>query len=105
MTYDDKPMKCTTLLDLSETKDEFKTSFVENMPDFRAHQDRVNTQNINFRLLKQQLKPEEVKIQMDFAENYVCHYKKEVAAAYFSNDNDNDNDNDFIHFLDMRHRK
>ena len=32
-----------------------------------------------FRLIEDQLKPEEVKLKVDLMENYVCHYKWEVS--------------------------
>ena len=35
-------------------------------------------------LLKERLPQDHVIVQIDFAENYVCNYKDEVAAAYFS---------------------
>ena len=83
-SHNDKPVRRTTLIDVVETKTAFATSFTENLALFRDHQYRVDTQNRHFGLLKAQLKLEEATIQVDFAENYVCRFKAEVAAAYFS---------------------
>ena len=79
-----KPFKRTALCDVSESKADFCHSFINALRIFRQHQDRVTNQYNNFNLLKDQLKVGEVTIQMDFAENYVCHYKKEMSGVYFS---------------------
>ena len=38
----------------------------------------------NITLLKESLKSSEVTLQVDFAENYVCHYAEEISSAYYS---------------------
>ena len=82
--HNGKEIKRTTLLDETEDKAVFRANFLSNLVIFRKHQQRVETQNDQFMLLKEQLQPGEATIQVDFAENYVCKFQQEVSGAYYS---------------------
>ena len=51
---------------------------------FKEHAARVTEQYTNISLLKETLMPNEVTVQLDFAENYVCNFSAEVSSAYYS---------------------
>lgn len=83
-TFKDKDVKRTTLIDQTESRDEFKTNFHAELLLFKEHDDRVITQYKNFTELKRNLTPAEATVQIDFAENYVCKFQQEVSGAYYS---------------------
>ena len=77
-------VKRTTLVDESETKEQFKENMWRDLVDFKEHDWRVITQYANFSLLKSNLPDNTCTVQIDFSENYTCNFQNEIAAAYYS---------------------
>ena len=77
-------IKKTTLTEERKTKDESVEEFITTMMSFKEHAARVTEQYTNISLLKEILMPNEVTVQLDFAENYVCNFSAEVSSAYYS---------------------
>ena len=79
-----KPVNRTTLVEVTEQREDFISNFKLDLVKFRSHHERVLNQYHHIGLLKSNLAHDQVTMQMDFAENYVCSLRDEVAAAYFS---------------------
>jgi len=82
--YKDTVIKKITLVEENVPKLKFKEDFLKCMNEFRSHSERVRAQYHNLSLLKESLLQTECTVQLDFAENYVCHYFEEVSSAYYS---------------------
>ena len=87
-----KRVKCedgkqrTKLLDMEQTKNEFKEKIEEEFEEFRCHAYRVKTQYQSFKEMKERLQTyqDHVCVQMDFAENYGIKEMEEVQSAYWN---------------------
>ena len=82
--YKDTQIKRTTLVEQVERKEDFLQTFLSNFSDVVDHDDRVHAQYDSFTALKQNLGPSSATMQIDFAENYVCKFRDEITAAYYS---------------------
>ncbi len=69
------PQKTSFDVFLKELKDDMET--------YPAHIHRAKWQHRQMQLCIQTLKDDEAMIVMDFAENYSCRYKDEIATAFF----------------------
>ena len=57
---------------------------MESLVSFILQSERVCTQYKNLAILKETLTKTEYTVQVDFAENYVCHYLEKKGSAYYS---------------------
>ena len=73
----------TRLVSVEASTEEFKTIFKNEMESFIEDVGRVISQYKAFKDLKEKLLPEQVMLQMDFAEDYNCQNTDEVQNAYF----------------------
>ncbi|XP_035684140.1 uncharacterized protein LOC118421089 [Branchiostoma floridae] len=64
----------------------FCETFRKEVADFRQHCFRADEQYNQLKSLKQNLPPNHVIVQMDFAENYKVKYRGEVQSAYWNCD-------------------
>lgn len=82
--YKDGVISKTTLVEDRMVTDKFVEGFVKEFLEFSRHAYRVIEQYEQVRLLKQTMPKSHVTVQIDFAENYVCHFGEEVQSAYYS---------------------
>ena len=74
----------TTLKNETLKKDQFVEKSIKDMDAFIQHAYRVTEQYEQIWILKNSMPKTHVIVQMDFAENFVCHYGEEVQSAYKS---------------------
>ena len=84
LMYKDTIIKKPTLVEETVPKSKSKEDFLESLDSFIQHSERVRTQYDNLAILKETLTKTECTVQVDFAENYVCHYLEEINNAYYS---------------------
>ena len=77
-------IKRMTLVKKEQQMNEFKTTFIKELGDFRGHIHRVATQYNEIRYLRENLPDGHMTVQMDFAENYSCSHSSEIQSAYYS---------------------
>ncbi len=67
------------------TKVEFANHVIAKLVQFRPHQDRVEEIYRQLRFLKQNMGPRAVVVYLDYAENWLVKYKREIAEQYYNN--------------------
>ena len=72
------------LIEETKSKNQFIEESCSTFTGSKEHVERVREQCKNITLLKEILKSSEVTVQVDFAENYVCHYAEEISSVYYS---------------------
>ena len=78
--------KKTKLCDLTTTRQMFIYEFLEEMPEIRAHYHRISAQYEAAAHIRENIQPcLEVVCQMDYSENWVSKFFKEILAVYFDN--------------------
>ena len=78
--------KKTKLCDLTTTRQMFIYEFLEEMPEIRAHCHRISAQYEAVAHIRENIQPcLEVVCQMDYSENWVSKFFKEISAVYFDN--------------------
>ena len=80
----DKEFHKMRIVEESKDKATFIESFKKDSDDFVQHVKRVQVQYQQLRQLKQELRDDEVIVQMDFAENYSCRSLDEIQTAYWN---------------------
>lgn len=80
----DKKIK-TKIVSTVLGKEEFKEKATSDINKFREHAERVKIQYTEVRKLKDNLPPDQLLLQMDFAENYSCAESNEnVQSSYWN---------------------
>ena len=79
-----RPYKDTTIKKSTLPISKFIEDFLESLDSFIQHSERVRTQYENLAILKETLTKTECTVQVDLAENYVCHYLEEISNAFYS---------------------
>ena len=80
----DKSSSRNHLAKKEEPFEQFCAGFIQEMNEFKMHASRVAGQYAAIQELKQRLSVNHATIQMDFAENFTCHYMEEVQSAYYN---------------------
>lgn len=76
--------KKVNLVNVSKSKDEFRTELLKTAEVFREHVKMVKNQYSEIRKLKENLPNGNVVAQLDFAENYTCTSYDEVQSAFWN---------------------
>ena len=72
------------LVQQTKSKEEFVELFSTDLIKFRTHADRIKTQYLAQRTLKENLHDTDIYIHMEFAEDYRCRSQEEIQSAYWS---------------------
>ena len=75
----------TELFKMTETKEEFRKVFKKKLEEFRPHQQRVEDIFNVQKTLKQNLADNDVIVYLDYSENWVTVYKREISEQFFNN--------------------
>ncbi|XP_053600424.1 uncharacterized protein LOC128669545 [Plodia interpunctella] len=78
-----KKVSRTIKKDISTTKVKLITEMINLLPKFLQHKHAWNQQAKTMSDLRKQLQDGEVLIHMDFSENYMCKYSKEIQSVHF----------------------
>lgn len=74
----------TRIIESEKEKEEFIEYFINQAEEFRGHVERVRKQYEEIKKLKENLPPNHLLVQMDFAENYSCKSVEEIQSAYWN---------------------
>ncbi|KAK3102947.1 hypothetical protein FSP39_015174 [Pinctada imbricata] len=84
VTEKEKKKSVTRIVETDMEKNEFIKMFEEQTKEFRGHVERVHKQYEEVKKLKENLPPNQIMVQMDFAENYSCKSVEEIQSAYWN---------------------
>lgn len=78
-----KTSKITIKKEFHTTQEEMLEQLNLLLHRFKRHTFNINNQFTHYRALRQSLKAHECLIHVDFSENYLCKYSKEIQAVHF----------------------
>ncbi len=73
----------TVLVEVTMSTTDFKTEVIKDIAEFRGHVLRIKIQYKALKHKKANLKPDEVLVQMDFAQSHNCTAREAVQNSYF----------------------
>lgn len=70
--------------DITKSKEDFITEFMDMMTEFRPHCERITKIYEEIKHLKDTLEPTELVIQLDYAENWAMRYYEEISHSWYN---------------------